>query len=260
MDRPLISIVTVSFNAVETIEQTILSVVNQMYPNIEYIVIDGGSTDGTVDIIKKYSDKIAYWVSEPDRGIYDAMNKGIDKATGRWINFMNCGDWFYTNDVIQSVVPHLEKADVFYGNMVIQNGRIRYIVLPESLNRLSEHLVFCHQSAFVRTELLKNNPFDLSYKYVADYALFYRLYKKGCDFLYANITINYYEIDNGATASHVLACLRENHRINHQPTEKFSLLNYKLRSYLIGILPKYIVHSIRRSIYAKNKRFVEIDS
>ena len=89
MNDPLISIVTVSYNAVATIEQTILSVINQTYPNIEYIIIDGGSKDGTIDIIRKYADQIAYWVSEPDEGIYDAMNKGIKIATGEWINFMN---------------------------------------------------------------------------------------------------------------------------------------------------------------------------
>ena len=79
-NNPLISVVTVSYNAVLTIEQTILSVINQTYPHIEYIIIDGGSTDGTVDIIKKYANRIAYWVSEPDKGIYDAMNKGIRTA------------------------------------------------------------------------------------------------------------------------------------------------------------------------------------
>ena len=81
-NNPLISVVTVSYNAVLTIEQTILSVINQTYPHIEYIIIDGGSTDGTVDIIKKYANRIAYWVSEPDKGIYDAMNKGIRKENG----------------------------------------------------------------------------------------------------------------------------------------------------------------------------------
>lgn len=86
-----ISVVTVCYNAADTIEKTMLSVLNQTHHDIEYIIIDGGSTDGTVEIIRKYADRIAYWVSEPDKGIYDAMNKGIKVATGEWINFMNAG-------------------------------------------------------------------------------------------------------------------------------------------------------------------------
>ena len=86
---PKISIVTISYNAITEIEKTILSVINQTYTNIEYIIIDGGSTDGTVNIIKQYVDKISIWKSEPDHGVYDAMNKGIKLASGEWILFMN---------------------------------------------------------------------------------------------------------------------------------------------------------------------------
>ena len=103
MEPIKISVITVAYNASRYIETTILSVINQTYSNIEYIIIDGGSTDGTVDIIKKYSNKISYWISEPDKGIYDAMNKGINKATGEWINFMNAGDTFHNPDTLSAV-------------------------------------------------------------------------------------------------------------------------------------------------------------
>jgi len=118
----LISVVTVSYNAVSTIEQTILSVINQTYPNVEYIIIDGGSTDGTVDIIKKYADKIAYWVSEPDKGIYDAMNKGVVVATGEWINFMNAGDIFTDSDVIDKLFHQniiINRVGIVFGDTLV---------------------------------------------------------------------------------------------------------------------------------------------
>lgn len=94
---PLITVITVSYNAVSSIEDTIKSVINQSYKNIEFIIIDGQSTDGTVDIIKKYEKQIAYWTSEPDNGVYDAMNKGIDKSTGEWIIFLGADDILLDN-------------------------------------------------------------------------------------------------------------------------------------------------------------------
>lgn len=118
--KPLISIITISYNSCLTIEDTILSVINQTYPHIEYIVIDGGSKDGTVDIIKRYENKISYWISEPDKGIYYAMNKGIAATTGEWINFINCGDSFYDKNVIARLFKDSigENYSVVYGNTV----------------------------------------------------------------------------------------------------------------------------------------------
>lgn len=118
----LISVVTVCYNAADTIEKTMLSVLNQTYHDIEYIIIDGGSTDGTVEIIRKYADRIAYWVSEPDKGIYDAMNKGIKVATGEWINFMNAGDEFVDANVLDKLffAKTVANVDVIYGNTLMK--------------------------------------------------------------------------------------------------------------------------------------------
>lgn len=144
-NNPLISVVTVSYNAVSTIEQTILSVINQTYPHIEYIIIDGGSTDGTVDIIKKYADKIAYWVSEPDKGIYDAMNKGIKVATGEWINFMNSGDCLYRNDTIEKILNKsstTNNVSIIYGKTMKIFEKYCTIELPPMLSKIKSRLPF----------------------------------------------------------------------------------------------------------------------
>lgn len=115
-----ISVITVCYNAVSSLEKTILSVLNQTYSNIEYIIIDGGSTDGSVDIIKKYIDRLAYWVSEPDNGVYDAMNKGVCAASGDWVNFMNAGDSFYCNETISTLFAEsIDKTVVcIFGNTI----------------------------------------------------------------------------------------------------------------------------------------------
>jgi glycosyltransferase involved in cell wall biosynthesis len=122
----LITIVTVVLNGEKDLERTILSVINQSYENIEYIVIDGGSTDGTLDIIERYKDKIDHLIIEKDKGIYDAMNKGINIASGDWINFMNSGDIFYDKNTLLKFYKKSKKyldVDFFYSDSFIENGK-----------------------------------------------------------------------------------------------------------------------------------------
>ena len=125
--QPTFSIITITYNAVRLVEQTLLNVLSQSYPNIEYIVIDGGSTDGTVDIIRRYESGLAYWVSEPDKGIYDAMNKGLQKATGDYVWFINAGDTLCSSDTVQSIVSKLQKRkvlpDIIYGDCAASGRR-----------------------------------------------------------------------------------------------------------------------------------------
>lgn len=179
--HPKVSVITVSFNAVKEIEKTILSVLNQTYDNIEYIIIDGGSTDGTVDIIKKYADRIAYWVSEPDGGIYFGMNKGIKVATGEWINFMNAGDLFYSKYVVEKVFTneYLQKTKVIYGDVYKVIGSKSKLIKGMPIRCIRKTMPCCHQSEFVKAYNKIEIMFRADkYKLAADYDVLYRIYFK----------------------------------------------------------------------------------
>lgn len=145
-----VSVVTVCFNAEKLIEETILSVINQTYSDIEYIIIDGASTDGTMNIVNRYRDRIAVIVSEPDKGIYDAMNKGIALATGEWLNFMNAGDVFCNEKVLKNIFSqnYDEKISFIYSdNIFKENGKKRYVINNH------EKLIILHQSCIYKKNL-----------------------------------------------------------------------------------------------------------
>lgn len=171
-----ISIITVCFNAVETIEKTINSVINQPYENIEYIIIDGGSTDGTIDIIKKHEDHIAYWVSEPDYGLYHAMNKGIEKATGDIVGMINADDYYFEN-IFPEVAKAFKGKDlekyIFFGDMehdgeIIKGWRQENV----SIGAFGAHpSMFCPKKIYD-----KIGTYRLWYKILADYDFMYRAY------------------------------------------------------------------------------------
>lgn len=183
-ELPVFSIITVVYNGANTIEKTINSVLNQKYPNIEYIIVDGGSNDGTVEIIKKYENKISYWQSEPDKGIYDGMNKGIDLAHGMFINFLNSGD-FFDVDAVETVYNSYKNSnniDIFYGMMRVFDQQNKYLwVYGRTVNFLKSAMI-AHPTCFVRKNVYKENKFDITLRSAADYDLFIRLYQKGYNF------------------------------------------------------------------------------
>lgn len=150
MLHPKISVITVCYNAVKELEKTILSVINQTYNNLEYIIVDGGSTDGTIEIIKKYEYKITFWISEPDNGIYDAMNKGIRHANGEWINFMNAGDIFNDNQVLEKIFANKydESISFLYSDNWYQTNKKKIYAKHNHKN-----LSILHQSSIYKRSL-----------------------------------------------------------------------------------------------------------
>ncbi len=186
-----ISIITVCLNGAKTIEKTIQSVIGQSYPDLEYIIIDGGSTDGTTNIIEKYNRYIAYWVSEKDNGIYDAMNKGIAKATGEVIAFLNSDDW-YEDAALEKAADYFKRYQpmVLTGRInTLQQGEWREY--KESFDEIDENIrigmTYRHPATFVRRELFDRfGKFDTRYKIAADYEWMLRIYDGGVKGLRVN--------------------------------------------------------------------------
>ncbi len=200
MHQPLISIVTVVFNAQNVLEQTLRSAISQTYTNIELIIVDGGSTDRTLDIAQKFSQHIGTLISEKDKGIYDAMNKGVQAAKGEWIYFLNAGDSFFDDKAL---------FDIFskeYGEVELIYGKVQTINEPTGINYLFgaeatfksfyNSFPICHQAAFTRKEAFTRiGLYDLRYKLVADHQWFVRFFKttpeKAC---FVNRVVAFYDI------------------------------------------------------------------
>lgn len=206
MDKLKISIITINFNNALGLDKTISSVINQTFANFEYLIIDGGSTDGSTEIIEKNSSKINYWVSEKDKGIYNAMNKGIIKATGEYILFLNSGDYLVNNDVLENISGELAN------NIDFISGNLEYYLFDNSLftrvhpNKLTfTYLVsktISHPSTFIKSDLFqKFGLYNEELKIVSDWEFFFKcLGLNGATFKSINTTITHFDM-NGISSS-----------------------------------------------------------
>ena len=188
-----ISIITICYNSADTIEDTIKSVIAQNYSDLEYIIIDGGSEDGTLDIVEKYKDKIAKVVSEPDKGIYDAMNKGIGVASGEVVGILNSDDFYHHDTVLLEVAKLFEssKAGAVYGNISYvdrddKDKEVRFWRAGEYKKfKLNSGWIMPHPAFFVRKSLYQNyGKFNLDFRIAADYELMLRFLLKGINMVY----------------------------------------------------------------------------
>ncbi|TRV12912.1 MAG: glycosyltransferase [Microcystis wesenbergii Mw_MB_S_20031200_S109] len=259
---PLVTIITVVFNGEKHLEQTIQSVISQTYNNVEYIVIDGGSTDGTVEIIHKYEDAIDYWLSEPDQGLYCAMNKAISLAMGEIIGNLNCGDW-YELDAIQNSVLALNdsQADYAYGSVYLVNQKGERIgkfsaMTGEKLNQSIYYVQpYPHISAFVKKLVyLQEGSFNTKYKVAADHEFSLRIHTKN----YQGVEIKKVlgNIRPGGLSGKIIA--KEESRdiaIEYGVNKTYAYLlfiYYTINSYLVKVLPHFLVKLVKN---LKNSRF-----
>jgi len=218
MSNPLFSIITITYNAEKTLEKTIKSVVNQSYSGIEYIIIDGASTDATLDICDKYKSNIAKIISEKDSGIYDAMNKGLALATGDYIWFINAGDTIYEYNTISNFITGLKKyPDIIYGETSIINidGEFLYmrrLKSPTSLTWKSfkNGMMVSHQAFIVKREIAPK--FNLKYKYSSDFDWCIKCMKKANIIYNTNIILANY-LNEGTTTQNLKASLKERFQI-----------------------------------------------
>lgn len=229
--KPKVSVITIVYNNVKDIERTMLSVLNQTYPNIEYIIIDGASTDGTVEIIEQYKDRLSRFISAQDHGIYDAMNKGLALATGEYVLFMNSGDEIYAPETIAEVFAAAPSGDIYYGETEMYDENWKS--LGQRRHRAPEHFDWrsfkfgmnvSHQAIYIKRSLTE--PFDLKYKYSADIDWIIKAAKKSSNIVNTHQYVAKYLIGGMSKQKH-LESLKE---------------RFKILSHYYGLIPTLFNH------------------
>jgi len=198
---PLLSIITINYNNCAGLQKTMESVFTQTFKDYEYIVIDGGSTDGSKEYLLQHKERLSYFISEKDNGIYDAMNKGVKEASGDFIMFLNSADYLVQESVLGKAQKYIEnkKAEIYYGNIEIKNEQetIERVTYPAELTLdFLENSTINHQASFIRSSLFKElGSYDTTYNQAADYAFYLKCFFYGKSFQYINEVLVHYRLD-----------------------------------------------------------------
>lgn len=255
-----ISIITVSFNAGDVIEETIKSVINQNFSNYEYLIVDGASTDETCNIVNKYIDRIDYFISEPDNGIYNAMNKAVSAAKGDYCIFMNAGDLFVNSLVLKQVSIFLDDGlDIYTGNEItLQEGKVIDYIIPPHKSEIKKHLLktsISHQASFIKRTLLLEHPYDEELRLVSDWKFWIEtIYLKNCSYKPIDVDVCYFNHE-GITFKNQHQGINERNRVlNNLLGERF--INHVKRSVVnrIRVKIKRRYADLHTKIVDKNKK------
>ncbi len=269
MSMLLFSIITICYNINHEIEKTIESVLKQRFTDYEYIIVDGQSVDGTVEIAKSYEEYfkqkgINYTiVSEKDTGIYNAMNKGTNISNGKWLLFLNGGDYLCSEDVLSKVSGYdCDNVVTVYGSVICKMNNLYSHVECSEISEITKGMVFCHQSAFILREILMQYGYDENYKLAADYNFFSQCYCMGKTFVNMNFPVSVFVL--GGASSEPVLHLQEKAKIQYYrgfmddsqyESRKKELerigRKYKIRDFLCNIIPLFILNRLRILKYRK---------
>lgn len=238
---PLVSIITICFNNASDIEATIVSVLSQTYPNVEYIIIDGGSTDGTVSIIKKFESKLKYWVSENDRGISHAFNKGLAAATGEITGLINASD-MYEPGAIEAAVAALKEADVVYGDLKYLTGGVSFYIQKGDHRYLPQEMTVNHPTVFVKQQWYKlYGGFNERFRCAMDYDVMLRLFVNGARFKNTNTVLASMNQNGLSDTQWLLGCKETLQIKNHYfPRHRLKNVLYFVKHVIAIFITKFL--------------------
>lgn len=257
------SIITVNYNNCEGLRRTIESVVSQTCKDYEYIIIDGGSTDGSAELIQQYAGHLTFWVSEVDKGIYNAMNKSIAHANGDYLNFMNSGDCFYDENVLQNMKGHL-YSDIVEGQVFDQSThRFSYKSTSNPTMMFFYRAGFGHQACFIRRELLEQTPYDEDLRLAADWKFFVtKVVFDNCSYRFVQVPVVVFE-GNGASTKNITLYEKERQQSLEQLFPPRILADYERfydkESPVIDLIPSFNkTNGLQRIILSVIKLLVKV--